>query len=112
MPFVGLVEAGAPHIPLASTGTFITPLPLSPARRMPLLRKFGSRYDSDDEDGDRDRGGATGSDDGDDDDDDDAVPESRPRLVLREPIEGGRAGYSGVRRIDGCYFLMQVRSVV
>jgi hypothetical protein len=32
--------------------------------------------------------------------------------VLREPIEGGRAVYSGVRRIDGCYFLMQVRSVV
>ena len=48
----------------------------------------------------------------DDSDEEEADPEMQPRLVLREPIEGGRSVYSGARKIDGCYFLMQVVTMV
>ena len=35
-----------------------------------------------------------------------------PRLVLREPVEGGRSVYSGARKVDGLYFLFQVVTLV
>jgi hypothetical protein len=35
-----------------------------------------------------------------------------PRLVLREPVEGGRSVYSGARRVDGLHFLVQVVTLV
>ncbi len=132
VPFVGLHEAGVPLLPMSPTGKYDRPLPLSPARRATSpLRGFPGKEDSDSDDGtDRAsflrRAGVGLSSESyrtpmkqrprqvhyDEEEEVDDRPEMRPRLVLREPIEGGRAVYSGARKIDGCYFLMQVVTMV